>query len=339
MQNPPFKIAVLGAGAWGTALAIQSARQGNETLLWCRKPEQAEAMARERENTRYLKGVAFPEKLKATCELSDLSGCNSLILAVPAQHLRSILLQALPLLPKAVPLVLCTKGVEISSGLLMTEMIREIAPSHPVCVLSGPTFAIEVAKGLPTAVTFAADDREWAGRFIDTFSSKSFRMYYTDDIQGSEIGGAVKNVIAIACGIVEGRQLGDNARAALISRGLSEMIRLGLACGGRAETLMGLSGLGDLTLTCTARQSRNYALGFALGQGQSLQEHLNSRNTVAEGVSSAESVTALAQKLQLDMPICQAVHKVLHRNEPLDTVISELLNRPQRAEPFLASTA
>ncbi len=331
-----LNIAVLGAGAWGTALAIHAARQQNSTVLWCRKSEQAAALQKDRENRRYLAGRYFPDGLVASSDVAVLGGSDCLILAVPAQYLRGVLTQALPQAKKSLPLILCAKGVEIRSGSLMTEVIRDIAPTHPLCVLSGPSFAGDVAKGLPAAVTLATGDSVWAAQFIDAFASKTFRIYDTDDIIGAEIGGAVKNVIAIACGIVEGRGLGESARAALIARGLSEMIRLGLACGGRAETLVGLSGLGDLTLTCTAHQSRNYALGFAVGQGESLTAYLASRHNVAEGVPSAKAITTLARTRGVDMPICQAVFDLLHQAAPLDDVMTDLLNRPQRAEPLFS---
>ena len=333
-----LNIAVLGAGAWGTALAIHAARQNNPTVMWSRTAEQAAALQKERENRRYLAGRDFPDGLVVSSDCADLGGSDCLILAVPAQHLRGVLTQVLPQLKKSLPLILCAKGVEIRSGLLMTEMIRDVAPAHPLCVLSGPSFAGDVAKGLPTAVTLAAEDSVWAAQFIESFASKALRIYDTDDIIGAEIGGAVKNVIAIACGVVEGRGLGDSARAALIARGLSEMMRLGLACGGRAETLVGLSGLGDLTLTCTAHQSRNYAVGFAVGQGESLDAYLASRHSVAEGVPSAQAIITLAHKRGVDLPICQAVFDLLHQAAPLDAVMTDLLNRPQRAEPLFPSS-
>ena len=329
-----LSVAVLGAGAWGTALAIHAARQNNPTVMWCRTAEQAAALQKERENRRYLAGRYFPDGLVVSSDFADLEGSDCLILAVPAQHLRGVLTRALPQLKKSLPLILCAKGVEIRSGLLMTEVIRDIAPAHPLCVLSGPSFAGDVAKGLPTAVTLAAENSAWATQFIESFASKALRIYDTDDIIGAEIGGAVKNVIAIACGVVEGRGLGDSARAALIARGLSEMMRLGLACGGRVETLVGLSGLGDLTLTCTAHQSRNYALGFAVGQGESLDAYLASRHSIAEGVPSAKAIITLAHKRGVDMPICQAVFDLLHQAAPLDEVMTDLLNRPQRPEPL-----
>jgi glycerol-3-phosphate dehydrogenase (NAD(P)+) len=228
--------------------------------------------------------------------------------------------------------VICAKGVEETSGALMSEVAAAALPGARLAILSGPTFAGEVARGLPTAVTLASADQELGGALIAALGTRSFRPYLGDDVVGAEIGGAVKNVLAIACGIVAGRRLGDNARAALITRGLAEMVRLARAKGGRAETLMGLSGLGDLTLTCTALQSRNHSLGFALGEGTALDEILGRRRSVAEGVSSAAAVAALASRLGVDMPIVAAVDAILHHGADIDQSIASLLARPFRGE-------
>ncbi|WP_299376425.1 NAD(P)H-dependent glycerol-3-phosphate dehydrogenase [uncultured Kiloniella sp.] len=330
--QPAKKIGVLGAGAWGTALAAVAAEAGNDVILWSRNKNVVSDINNEHENKLYLKGANLNPRITATTETSNLQNCDVLLLVVPSQHLGSVLKSSKDQINPNTPLVLCTKGVEIKSGLLMTEMIAEILPKNPLAVLSGPTFAIEVANKQPTAVTLACADENLGKNLSLTLNNRSFRIYQSLDPIGAEIGGAVKNVIAIACGIVEGKKLGDNARAALITRGLSEIVKLGLAKGGRRETLMGLSGMGDLTLTCTATQSRNYALGKALGEGISIENYLKGRITVAEGLSSSKSVTKLAQKLFIDMPICHAVCDILHNDADIDATIAQLLARPQKAE-------
>jgi glycerol-3-phosphate dehydrogenase (NAD(P)+) len=251
---------------------------------------------------------------------------------VPAQHLRAVADAIAPTLRPGAAVVICAKGVEEASGALMSEVAAAALSGARLAVLSGPTFAGEVARGLPTAVTLATVDQALGGALIAALGTRSFRPYLSADVVGAEIGGAVKNVLAIACGIVAGRRLGDNARAALITRGLAEMVRLAHAKGGRAETLMGLSGLGDLTLTCTALQSRNHSLGFALGEGAVLDEILGRRRSVAEGVSSAAAVAALARRLGLDMPIVAAVDAILHQGADIDETIASLLARPFRGE-------
>ncbi|WP_085907817.1 NAD(P)H-dependent glycerol-3-phosphate dehydrogenase [Kiloniella majae] len=326
------KIGVLGAGAWGTALAAVAAEAGNDVILWSRNEDVVSDINKNHENKLYLKGANLSPKITATTETSALRHSDVLLLVVPSQHLGVVLEAGKDQIDPKTPLVLCTKGVEIKSGLLMTEMIAEILPQNPIAVLSGPTFAIEVANKLPTAVTLACADESLGKVLSKTLNNRSFRIYQSLDPIGAEIGGAVKNVIAIACGIVEGKKLGDNARAALITRGLSEIVKLGLAKGGRRETLMGLSGMGDLTLTCTATQSRNYALGKALGEGIAIQDYLKGRITVAEGLSSSKSVTELAQSLSIDMPICSAVCNILHNNANIDETIAQLLARPQKSE-------
>ena len=326
------KIGVVGAGSWGTALAQTLSREGRGVVLWARRAELAEAINREHRNAPYLPDIAVDPTIAATGQASDLADCEAVLLVTPAQHLRSIAGHIGPHLAAAAPLVVCSKGIEQGSLALMTELAAEVLPGHPVAVLSGPTFAAEVARGLPTAVTLAIEDQALGAALVEALGSRHFRPYLSDDLVGAEIGGAVKNVIAVACGIVAGRGLGDNARAALITRGLAEITRLGRAKGGRPDTLMGLAGLGDLTLTCGAMQSRNFSLGHALGQGQALADILAARNTVAEGVHSATAVTALAQKLGVEMPISAAVDAVLNRAAAIDATIAGLLARPFRSE-------
>ncbi|CAO3405735.1 Glycerol-3-phosphate dehydrogenase [NAD(P)+] (EC 1.1.1.94) [Azospirillum largimobile] len=331
--SPLHRIGVVGGGAWGTALALAALRAGRETLLWAREPAVVEAMSIRRENRDYLPGVPLPDALRVTGDLADLGDCDAVLLVSPAQHARSVTARMAPLLKPGAPVVVCAKGIELDSHALMSEAVAASLPGgNPVAILSGPTFAAEVARGLPTAVTLACADEALGTALVGALGSRTFRPYRSDDVIGSQVGGAVKNVLAIACGVVEGRRLGDNARAALITRGLAEITRLALALGGRAETLMGLSGLGDLTLTCSSLQSRNMSLGAALGEGKSLAEILAVRRSVAEGVYTAAAVVGLAAKLGVDMPICTAVDAILNRGAGLDETIDGLLSRPFRGE-------
>jgi glycerol-3-phosphate dehydrogenase (NAD(P)+) len=326
-------LAVIGGGAWGSALAQAAARAGAEIVLWARDPAVVDAINRRHENPLFLPGVALDPAIAATTDAATaLAGADAALIVVPAQFLRGALAMLAPLLPAGLPLLLCAKGIEAGSLQTMSEIAGEIVPAAPVAILSGPSFAAEVARGLPTAVTIASRDRALARAFAAALGSARFRPYSSPDPIGAEIGGAVKNVLAIACGIVEGRGLGDNARAALITRGLAEMIRLGLAKGAEAETFRGLSGLGDLVLTCTAGQSRNYTLGLALGRGASLGEALAGTRSVVEGIATAAAVAALAARLGIEMPIAAAVDGVLHHGMAIDRMIDALLSRPHRSE-------
>jgi glycerol-3-phosphate dehydrogenase (NAD(P)+) len=326
------RIGVIGAGAWGTALALAARRAGREVVLWARDPELAREIETRHENSRYLSGVPLDPEIRTTADLAEAAACDALLLVTPAQAQRDIAEQLAPHLGPARPLVVCSKGIERGSGQMMTEVLAEVLPGRAVAVLSGPTFALEVARGLPTAVTLAAEDAALGAVLVKALGSRAFRPYLSDDVVGAQIGGAVKNVIAIACGIVTGRKLGDNARAALITRGLAEVVRLGRARGARPETLMGLSGLGDLTLTCTSRLSRNYSLGVALGEGETLAALMAGRRSVAEGVFSAEATLALAQTLGVEMPITGGVDAILNQGAPIEAAIEALLARPFRAE-------
>lgn len=327
------RIGVVGSGAWGTALALAAVRAGRDTLLWAREPAVVAAMTDHRENRDYLPGVPLPADLRITGDLEELGGCDAVLLVSPAQHARTVAARLAPILRPGVPVVVCAKGIELDSFALMSEAVASSLPAGtPVAILSGPTFAVEVARGLPTAVTLACADPDLGAGLVEALGSRTFRPYRSDDVVGSQIGGAVKNVLAIACGVVEGRRLGDNARAALITRGLAEITRLALALGGRAETLMGLSGLGDLTLTCSSLQSRNMSLGAALGEGKALADILASRRSVAEGVYTAAAVVGLAAKRGVDLPICAAVDAILNRGAGLDATIDGLLSRPFRGE-------
>lgn len=323
------RVAVIGAGAWGTALACVARRAGNETILWARKPEVAAAIDAGRGNPRYLEGIPLEDGIAGTTDLADAVGAaETVLLVVPAQFVRETAMAMAPALRPQTPVAICAKGVERDTGALMTEVLADVLPQAKAAVLSGPTFAQEVARNLPTAVTVAASDAAVAERLAATVGEARFRPYLSDDPVGAEVGGAVKNVLAIACGVVAGRNFGDNARAALITRGLAEIVRLAVAKGGRPETLMGLSGLGDLTLTCNAMQSRNFSLGVALGEGRTLSEVMAERRAVTEGVFSAGSVVALAARLGVEMPISQAVDRIVNGNVDIDHVIAGLLSRP-----------
>jgi glycerol-3-phosphate dehydrogenase (NAD(P)+) len=322
------RIGVIGGGAWGTALA-QVAASGGETLLWAREPEVVEAVNSRHENDVFLAGVALDRSIRATGDLADLAACDALLAVAPAQHMRSVL----AVLPKTgKPLVLCAKGIEEPSARLMHEVAREEQPGSPLAVLSGPTFAHEVAAGQPTAVTLAVEDAGVGEALRERLARPGFRPYLSDDIAGAEIGGAVKNVLAIACGVVEGRRLGQNARAALISRGFAEMTRFGLARGAKAETLAGLSGLGDLVLTCSSASSRNFSLGKGLGEGSKAADLLADRKTVAEGAFTAPVLHRAAADAGIDMPIVAAVCALLADRAGVDAIVEQLLARPLRTE-------
>jgi glycerol-3-phosphate dehydrogenase (NAD(P)+) len=326
------RIGIIGAGAWGTALAVAMRRAGRDVVLWARNPELAEAINLRNDNRPYLPGIPLDAAIRATAEPADLAEAEAVLLVTPAQHLREVSARFADHIPEGRPVVVCAKGIERGTGHLMTEVVAETLPGRPRGVLSGPTFATEVACGLPAAATLAVEDHVRGEDLVEALGSKTFRPYLTDDLVGAQIGGAVKNVIAIACGIVGGRRLGNNARAALITRGLAEVARLGRTKGARPETLMGLSGLGDLTLTCTSTMSRNYSLGRALGEGRALDEIMAERRTVAEGVFSATAVTDLAARHEVEMPISEGVEAVLHHGAAIDEIIEGLLARPFKEE-------
>lgn len=324
-------IGIIGAGAWGTALAVTVQRAGGTPLLWAHEVDVADTINRQGRNSIYLPDVALTG-IPATSNLAKAAACETLLLVVPSQFLRGVCRRLRPLLPRARPVVVCAKGIETNSLAVMSEVVAEELPDAALAVLSGPTFAIEVARGLPTAITLACADAELGRRLVDSIGTPTFRPYLTDDVIGAEMGGAVKNVLAIACGVVEGRGLGDNARAALITRGLAELMRLSVAKGARPETCMGLSGLGDLILTASSQQSRNYSLGYALGQGRRLADILAERRAVTEGVATAASVIGLAARLGVEMPVCAAVEGMLHRDIGIEETIHGLLSRPFKTE-------
>ena len=325
-------LGVIGAGAWGTALAQVGARAGLQVRLWAHEAEVAQTLASARENPAYLPGVRLEDGVEPTHDPADLAGAELVLAACPAQHMRATLAAFAPHLAPSAPVVLCAKGVEQGSLRLMSEVAAEVLPARPIAVLSGPSFAAEVARGLPCAVTLACADVALGETIARTLALPSFRPYVADDVVGAEAGGAVKNVLAIACGVVEGRGLGRSAHAGLITRGFAEMTRLGVALGARAETLAGLCGLGDLVLTCSSPQSRNMSLGIALGRGETLAHALAGKLSVAEGLTSAPAVVALAARLGVEAPICDAVARVAAGETGVDAAIDSLLSRPLKME-------
>ena len=323
---------IIGGGAWGTALALVCARAGLATTLYAREPEVVSAINETRENKTVLPGVVFDAPVRATADLADLAAADLVLNVTPAQHLRSSLDAFRPHARAGVPMVLCSKGVEQGSLKLMTEVLNEGLPQASPAVLSGPSFAIDVARGLPTAVTLACPDEELGFHLAAALSLPTFRPYLATDMIGAEIGGSMKNVLAIACGVVEGRGLGRSAHAAVITRGFAEMTRVAVALGGEAETVAGLCGLGDLVLTCSSPQSRNMSVGLAMGGGQTLEQALAGKVSVAEGVASAPAVLALAGKLGVETPICAAVAAILAGEMQVDEAIAALLARPITTE-------
>ncbi|MEM8986096.1 MAG: NAD(P)H-dependent glycerol-3-phosphate dehydrogenase [Pseudomonadota bacterium] len=325
-------IGVVGGGAWGTALAVVAADGGRPVVLWARETEVVDSIAAASENKAFLPGVRLPASIDATQRLADLAQCEALLFVAPAQYARPVLKDLAPHLPDGAPLALCSKGIEQNTGALMTAVLAETAPQAAPAVLSGPSFAADVAKGLPTAVTLACPDAALGARWLATLGGPAFRPYLSDDMTGAELGGAIKNVLAIACGVVAGKGFGDSAKAALMARGFAEMRRLAAPLGAKPETFGGLSGLGDLILTCGSPQSRNMSLGMELGRGRSLAEILSERRTVAEGVATAGAVAALAKGHNVDMPICTGVHAIVSGAADVDDVINALLSRPLTSE-------
>lgn len=322
-------IGVVGAGAWGTALAeVMASAQGN-TLIHARETDVVDSINDAHENKQFLPGCALSKSITATNDMADLAACRVLLLVTPAQHLRASLAQ----IPSSdAPLLICSKGIEAGSMAIMSEVVAECRPGNLHAVLSGPTFAHEVAAHKPTAITFACSDEARGRELAQLVSTPYFRPYWTDDVIGAEIGGAVKNVLAIGCGVVDGAGLGLNARAALIARGFAEMQRYGMARGARAETLSGLSGLGDLVLTCSSENSRNFSLGRGLGQGQNPADLMANRQTVAEGAHTAPVLQKSAKNLNVEMPIVDAVCQLLSGKAAVEEVVADLLARPLRAE-------
>jgi len=321
-------ISVIGAGAWGTALAQLSARTGCEVNLWALEDDVVTSINARHENEIYLPGVMLSQNISATNDLTKIAGADFIFVVTPAQFVRTLLVELKPHISKKSAIVLCAKGIEQTTGKIMSEVVSEILPKAPLVVLSGPTFAREVALGLPSAVTIASKYQHVTKRLSEAIGQPTFRPYASRDVVGAEIGGALKNVFAIACGITTGKKMGDNARAALITRSLSEMVRFGEHHGADRSTMMGLCGLGDLILTCSSTQSRNMSLGIAIGEGKTVVELMEGRKTVAEGYHTSSVLAKICREEQIDLPIVMAVNEILHEGKDVDTVITALLKRP-----------
>lgn len=331
------KIAIIGGGAWGTALAAAACRaqtnDQHQALLYAREPDTVHAIRNRRENTIYLPGISLPKGVLATQDLSDIQQCTLALLVVPAQALHEFLPRFLPFWRSDKPLILCAKGIDRQSGLLPVDLVRSVRADQSLAVLSGPSFAHDVAQGKPTAVTLAAPNLAVAEALAAELASDLFRPYASDDLIGVEIGGALKNIYAIGCGLSDGRGFGASAKAALMARGFAEMVRFGTHCGARAETFMGLSGMGDMVLTCTTNQSRNYALGYKLGRGDvDLADIGSAKLPLSEGAFTARVAAALAHKAGLDLPIMTTIAHILDGQQPIEDAISHLLARPVGSE-------
>jgi glycerol-3-phosphate dehydrogenase (NAD(P)+) len=325
-------VGIVGAGAWGTALAITARRAGRDVLLWALEPDTIADISQNHVNDVYLPGATLDPAIEATARFNEVTTCDMLLMATPSQHLRTITSELVPYVREGQPLIICSKGIEQASGKLMSQIVADLLPAAKIGALSGPSFAAEVARGLPTAVTLATAEETLGMGLTHALSHPPFRCYWSADVVGAEIGGAVKNVYAIAAGIVAGKKLGANAHAALVTRSFAEMVRFGMTFGARLETMTGLSGLGDLVLTCGSPQSRNMSLGMALGKGRSLEAVLGERLSVTEGVPTASAVIEMASARGIDMPIAQAVHSVISGLATVDEAIEALLARPLRAE-------
>jgi glycerol-3-phosphate dehydrogenase (NAD(P)+) len=326
------KFGVIGAGAWGTALANVVAANGKACVLWAREEEVVNAVNTDHRNPVFLPDIEINSHVRATTDLADACNAEALLFVAPTQHIRSVAENAAPHIRDGLPVVLCAKGIELGSNALLSQVLHETVPHAVPAVLSGPTFADEVARGLPAGVTLACANDAVATDLAESLGSPTFRPYLSSDVIGAQIGGALKNVLAIAAGIVTGRALGENAKAAVITRGLAEMLRFGEAMGGDGITLMGLSGLGDLVLTCGSSKSRNHTLGVALARGEAAKDFLSARNSVAEGAYTAAAAMAIAQEKKIDLPICEAIDAVINQGVGLDKAIESLLNRPFRTE-------
>jgi glycerol-3-phosphate dehydrogenase (NAD(P)+) len=327
------RCAVVGAGAWGTALADLLARNGHDTVLWARESDVVDGVNARGENARFLEGVALARSLRATADVREAVRDRDLVLLAPPSHvLRAVTASAVEALPPAATLAVASKGIERETLAVMTDVVADVAPGRPVVAVSGPSFALEVARRQPTALVAASADPRAAALAQAALSAPEFRVYTHDDVIGVELGGALKNVMAVATGMLEGLGLGFNSRAALMTRGLAEMTRLGVALGARSATFAGLAGIGDLVLTCTGALSRNRAVGEEIGRGRSLAEVLTGRETVAEGVLNAQSARALAERAGVEMPIVNAVHRILFEGAPVGEGVRELMSRAPRAE-------
>ncbi len=322
------KLGVIGAGAWGTALATVSVRAGLDTLIWAREDEVVDSINSSHENHLFLEGVALDPALIATSDMADMADRDVILLVAPAQHLRSVSAQLRDNISVKAPVLICSKGIEVASGKLMSRVLEETMPDNPIGVLGGPTFAAETSRNMITAITLAMTDEKLGLEIVKALGQPTFRPYFSTDVIGAQIGGAIKNIIAIASGIVAGLGLGENAKAALITRGLNEMQRFGLSRGAEAETMMGLSGVGDLVLTCSSLLSRNMSLGKALGEGKSFKEIMDGRISVSEGAHTVEVVHKIAVEEGIEMPITEAVYRIIYDGDSVEEVMNDLMTRP-----------
>lgn len=326
------KIAIIGGGAWGSALANTLANAGKEIVIWAREPEVVATINEKHENEMFLPGIKLNSGIKATDSLTQAAESDALLLCTPAQHIRATLQSLKSDIADGKPSIICAKGVEIETGYLLSQVMDEVVPGATYAVLTGPTFAAEIAKGLPSAVTVACRDKDVGSELVAALNNKILRTYSTEDVLGAQIGGAVKNVIAIACGVIHGKGLGESARAALVTRGLAEMSRLASAMGAKKETLMGMCGVGDMILTCSSMQSRNFSLGVALGEGKKINDILDERRSVTEGVHTAKALEVMARNHAVDMPISASVHACVNEGKSVDIVIEKLMERPAKKE-------
>lgn len=327
------KIGIIGAGAWGCALALAFERAGFEILIWSFETDVRDQINQNHENKTYLQDHKLSPRIKATSSFADFKDFTTLLLVCPTQHISSISKELYQFIAPETLIIICSKGIDIKNAKLPSELLHDINPNANLAILSGPSFARDVALNLPTALTFAYADNKKGLEFCKEFATKTFRPYWSDDIIGAQIGGAIKNIIAIGCGIILGKKWGDNARAALITRGLNEMAQLSHIMGGKPQSLMGLAGIGDLTLTCNSLESRNMSLGYALGQGQSLADYIRDKKTVCEGLKTVEAIPALKAKYpKLNMPTCEALYEVLIKGASIDQTLNGLLSRPIKEE-------
>lgn len=333
METTAYKVGVIGGGAWGTALAILANRAGSQSLLMTRNTSVIQHIEHHRSNDIYLPGIFVPPEIAVSSSPKEVSQSDLVVIATPTNFVRSVCIMISDQIRAETPLLIASKGIERGSLMLMSEVVRSVLPGNPVAIISGPNFADEAARGLPTATTIACEDKALWDLFTYAIGGKLFRPYLTDDVIGTQIGGAIKNVIAIACGIAQGRGFGENAAAAIVTRGFAEMARLAMARGARYETLTGLSGLGDLLLTCGSPKSRNMSFGIAIGQGKNAKDMLEARGrTATEGVIAAESIAKLARKYEVQLPICQSVYRILYENITVDEALKSLLERPFTSE-------
>jgi glycerol-3-phosphate dehydrogenase (NAD(P)+) len=325
-------ISIIGGGAWGTALAQTLSYNDANVTLWAREPEIVEDINARHVNRVFLPGVDLNVSIRATGDLAKVAAADAILAVAPAQHLRAVLSDLARHLPDGVPIVICSKGIEQATGKFMGDVLEEVVPQATRAVLSGPSFAADVARGLPSALTLACRNEAVGRSLTASLSSRQMRLYWSSDVLGAELGGSVKNVLAIAAGIVEGRGLGTSAHAAIVTRGFAELRRFGDVMGARPETLLGLSGLGDLILTCGSAQSRNMSLGRGLGEGRTLSEILGGRSAVTEGVYTAAALVGLARSKAVEMPIAEAVHEIIEGRLGVDEAIAGLMQRPLKAE-------